>query len=273
LHFEVRDSKTEHPLNPLRFGFNVKDTVKPVIYDITLYDLGNKFYQNGYNCGIYKVSDNKKLNGKVNGYFLDKDTLLVPPEVGIALNTTDFVNNSKSVCGVYGINLKLDGKKIYQLRFDEFSFYETRYINSLMDYPQYVLNKERKYRLFKQPGNRLSFLRKEGDGIIRLNDTIPHTVEIDVFDIYENFAVLTFVIRRSNSIKCNGEQKGGVKVNWKKNENILKGKNFEFDIQGKSLYDDAYLFYSEDTVSGFLSPVIKFGENSTVPLHRRNVLE
>ena len=37
LHFEIRDTKTEHPLNPLAFGFEVLDEINPVLTEIKIY--------------------------------------------------------------------------------------------------------------------------------------------------------------------------------------------------------------------------------------------
>ncbi len=273
LHFEVRDTKTEHPLNPLKFGFNVKDTVKPRMFDLVVYDLGNKFYQNGKYCGLYRIKKAGNVNGKVVKYVLDADTVKVPANAGFVLNVADFVNNSSSVCGVYGITLKMDGKKMFEIKFDEFSFYETRYINSVMDYPLYKLEKKRRYRLFKQPGNKLSFMNKSGSGIVKIDDNNCHNIEITVYDIYENFSVLEFVVQKDTALKCDVDTKDKILLSWKKSVNTVKGENFEFDIQGKSLYDDAYVSFTEDSDSRFLSPVIKFGDNSTIPLHKRNVLK
>ena len=36
LHFEIRDTKTEHTLNPLSFGFEVDDNINPVLSEIKL---------------------------------------------------------------------------------------------------------------------------------------------------------------------------------------------------------------------------------------------
>ena len=37
LHFEIRDTETEHPLNPLTFGFEVLDDINPVLTEIKIY--------------------------------------------------------------------------------------------------------------------------------------------------------------------------------------------------------------------------------------------
>jgi len=37
LHFEIRDSKTEMPINPLFFGYDVKDSIRPKIKHLKIY--------------------------------------------------------------------------------------------------------------------------------------------------------------------------------------------------------------------------------------------
>jgi murein DD-endopeptidase MepM/ murein hydrolase activator NlpD len=40
LHFEIRDTKSDRSLNPLLFGFDVKDDVPPSIAKIAIYNRG-----------------------------------------------------------------------------------------------------------------------------------------------------------------------------------------------------------------------------------------
>ena len=37
LHFEIRDTKSEHPINPLQFNFKVVDNISPLIKKIKIY--------------------------------------------------------------------------------------------------------------------------------------------------------------------------------------------------------------------------------------------
>ena len=41
LHFEIRDSKTQKPINPLYFNFKIKDEIKPNIKKLKIYNLNN----------------------------------------------------------------------------------------------------------------------------------------------------------------------------------------------------------------------------------------
>src|SRR5690606_116684 len=42
LHFEIRDSKTEKPVNPLLFGIEITDNRPPSINDLKVYFLNDK---------------------------------------------------------------------------------------------------------------------------------------------------------------------------------------------------------------------------------------
>ena len=39
LHFELRNTKREHPINPLQFGVDITDDIKPALNSIKIYPL------------------------------------------------------------------------------------------------------------------------------------------------------------------------------------------------------------------------------------------
>jgi murein DD-endopeptidase MepM/ murein hydrolase activator NlpD len=45
LHFEIRDTKSEKPLNPMLFGFNIADNIPPSVYHIAVYDRAKSTYE------------------------------------------------------------------------------------------------------------------------------------------------------------------------------------------------------------------------------------
>ena len=269
LHFEIRKAKNEHPLNPLKFRLAVYDTIKPVIKSLALYDMNGLAYQ--YLPPFYKSAckETGYIGKEIKSFSAKNDTIKVTPATGIVLEAIDYVNNSNSVCGVYGIDVKLDGKQIFKFNIDEFSFYETRYINSLMDYRSYKQEKVKAYRLFKQPNNRLSFLKKSGKGIIQLKDTSTHKVEIYVYDTYGNTSYLTFLIKKG--LTPQQKLQNGTLFKWKETSNKLKGNFFELNVPGKALYDDMIMIAKEDSSrdNRYLSPVIDFSYESAIPLHKR----
>ena len=88
LHFEIRDTKTEEPLNPLEFGIEVKDTRKPDVRGLkwTAKDFGD--------MGTFKAGD----------------TVAVNFALGIDLFTTDKQDLANNNNGVYSIEALIEGQ-------------------------------------------------------------------------------------------------------------------------------------------------------------------
>ena len=63
---------------------------------------------------------------------------------GISAN--DQADGSPNKNGVYSIELYADNALIFSVLFDEFSYDETRYVNSLIDYKKFVDDKIRYVR-------------------------------------------------------------------------------------------------------------------------------
>ncbi len=273
LHFEIRKSKSEHPINPLKYGFCVYDTVRPVIYSISIDDLSSVKYQY---AGPLVVKQTNKLysNNNADYYVLSDDTLNVPLCVGVSVESFDFLNGYNNKCGVYSIEMQVNAKSRFKLRFDEFSFYETRYINSLINYPIYY-NKERKmYRLYKQPNNILSIERNDGNGKICFKQGEIKHIKITIEDTYGNRSVVSFVARGDSSIK-NTNRVEGKKFLWRKTTNEVISNDFSVYVPGKALYDN--MFFVGEAIKykdkRFLSPLVDFSAEAMIPLHKKMRLQ
>src|SRR5690606_1599544 len=134
LHFELRDTETEAPLNPQLFGLKFPDNVPPTIRVITLYDLADEPFSEHTPRRHLSLTD--KQTARVNGRF------------GIGINTTDRHNGTTFNNGVYSIELFLDDKPISTVLFEELSFATSRAIHSYIDYPYYILEQTRVQKSF-----------------------------------------------------------------------------------------------------------------------------
>ncbi len=89
LHFEIRESGTEKPVNPLLFGFPVKDTREPSIKSIFVYDFGK----------LKNVSDPMEFRTLRTGthYTLTRDVAKVNSnKIGIGIKTFDKLNGANN---------------------------------------------------------------------------------------------------------------------------------------------------------------------------------
>ena len=69
MHFEIRDTKTEKPINPLLFGLKVKDNIAPKLHQVKVYFLNDK-----RETQRTKTFD---LQKKGRGYGIKGDTLIL----------------------------------------------------------------------------------------------------------------------------------------------------------------------------------------------------
>ena len=200
LHFEIRDSKTQKPINPLYFNFNIKDDIKPEIKKLKVYNLNN--------TNKHQTFDVIK---KENNYFVD-DTLHTNGDFGIGISTYDKSNYAYNKNGVYSIKLYVDEKLTFHFIADTLDFITTRFINAHIDYKEKIQNKIKYHRLFKLPFNKLkNYKTNINNGIISLADTNIHNLKIHVEDYNQNLSEIKLKVKNSmRKIKknnlFNGEQ-------------------------------------------------------------------
>ncbi|PLW99257.1 MAG: hypothetical protein C0593_03665 [Marinilabiliales bacterium] len=186
LHFEIRDAATQNIINPLHFGFKVKDFIRPKITglmvcpesDTTLIDgknVARKYNLEGWGP-VYRPADEYKIS--VSGPF------------SLGVKAHDILNDSYNKNGVYRYEMFVDNQKIFSWRADIFSFSETRYINSFVDYENYVNRNGRYIRTAIDPNNKLS-MYDGGNGIIDFKEPGEHTLKFLALDFAGDTSVLT----------------------------------------------------------------------------------
>ena len=189
LHFEIRDRRTEEPLNALRFGLPLKDNIAPKLHKLKTYLLDDQ---------LFPFQEHEiKLKKKGNKYHLATgDTLVVGTnQLGLALKAFDHMEGSSSWNGIYAISMKVDGIPTYSFELDRFSFSDTRMVNAHLDYEDKVTKNSTYHRLYTLPGNRLKIYDHKG-GVLRFFDRSTHKVEIQVADAPGNKSNLTFWVKK-----------------------------------------------------------------------------
>lgn len=266
LHFEIRDSATEDPVNPLLFNLGVSDRIRPVIEKVIIYPLSRSSTVNS--SRVSKTLRTIPLDGSFG--VAAGDIPVVSGETGIGIKCWDNIDNSTNRCGVYSIEMLVDGLRVYRFKADRFSFSETRYINSHIDYPSRVTGNEYIHRLFIQPGNRLSMydghVRR---GILRFTDDDEHEIKIIVADTHGNKSWVTFRVKSVSQSPVPPADISCSKI-------LPYGKASDFSADGirisfpaGALYDTLFFEYkSRNHTRSYLSPIHAV-HNETVPVHER----
>ncbi len=267
LHFEIRNTKTEHPYNPLFFGFKVRDQVKPNIYAITIYPLNDTSYINGSN----KKKRFAAVGSNGNYKLKNNNEIILYGQFGFGIETVDKMNGTSNTYGLHMITLSQNNKVIYQQKIDEFAFSEGRYINSHIDYPQYVQNRRRVQKSFIQEGNRLRIYKKIKDkGRIMINDNQAHKFDYKVEDSYGNYSNLNFtIVSKKIPVQKRKPDLRPVQIrffNYKERNTFIKDEVL-IDLPPYVLYEDLYFEYrKEEATKRTLSPIYWL-HNHYTPLH------
>ena len=195
LHFEVRTSDTEKPLNPLLLGFKVRDDVLPSINGVLVEHFTDSVRG--------KVNSTKRYYAKGSAAKRTIGSVVeLSDSCGISVHALDYLTGSGNSCGVYKINLLIDEKLHYSIQLDSLDFSVGRYINAHKNYEVFKKEKSSFHRCFRMPNNKLEIYNSELNGLVSFKDNKTHTVVIKVWDAAMNLSVLTFKAKVTQSKKA-----------------------------------------------------------------------
>ncbi|MCI0522863.1 MAG: M23 family metallopeptidase, partial [Bacteroidales bacterium] len=263
LHFEIRDSASEDPLNPLSFEMGVADRIKPAIDKIIIYPLTPRSTVNKSHSSL-----TLKATAANGGYIVQNSgTPVIYGDAGIGIKCWDTFDNSTNRCGVYSIEMAVDSVVVYTFTADRFAFAESRYLNSHIDYRARIIDNEYIHKTFIQPGNRLSMYDTHlNRGILSFRDGNDHRITISVSDASGNRSTVSFNLRSVTEAQAEP-------VPVKYSKLIPYGRSSDFTADGirvhfppTALYDTLFLAYSVRNHSRYLSPVHSV-HDPTVALH------
>ena len=240
LHFEIRDTKTNYPINPLKILKNVSDTIKPEINNLYLYDINKN--------GKYSLIKKIKLK-KVKSNFYLADTIKNIGMLGIGIKYYDKQDISYSKNGAYSIKFKINNNTIFNYKMDTISLYDKRYLKLLVDFENWYLNKNKIQKLFVHPKSKYTFLKKNNNsGIIIVEENKFYNGEIEIKDYSGNKSLISMTIigKDRDSI-----EKPTIINNVKSNfEYTFKSKNIKVEFKKNTFFNDTYIpfNYQNDTL-------------------------
>ncbi len=180
----------------------------------------------------------------------------------------DFLDNSPNRCGIYSIELFVNSELIYFFKTDEFSFSESRYINSHTDYSLRIDEKKHVHRLFKLPNNSLSMEKFDlNEGVIKFETGKKYSIKILIEDVTGNKSELDFEVQGGppSSKIIEGTNKKNI-LKWDE-ENLISNHIFKFSIPKGGLYEDAEINYSRTQNTNSEHEFIHKIGDPRIPLH------
>jgi len=137
LHFEIRHTHNQNPINPKLFGFNILDDIPPVMQALKIYPANPYTTINGQAQSA--VFD---LDGGSGRFRLIQNQMInIAGDVAFGIQAFDKQNHSNFRNGIVVLNVFIDEEHVFSYRNDEFAFAETRYVNAVIDYDEFVRNR------------------------------------------------------------------------------------------------------------------------------------
>jgi len=265
LHFEVRTTANQHPVNVLKYQLPITDNIAPKFFNLVIYPVDNASQVEGArNKLILPVV----LSGKE--YRVKNDGIIgVSGRIGFGTEVFDFLDGSNNRCGVYTLELLLDGERRFMLNMDEFSFAESRYINAHADYEEIVSRNKKIHRMYRLPNDRFSvYSDLINNGVIDLNDSLIHTISVRATDVAGNRSELSFRIRRAAFMPtvAGMDEHSLRQLDWEK-ANEISDSDLVVSLPARCLYDDVLLPYKREPSSyGSYADWFSIG-TPEIPLH------
>ncbi len=262
VHFEIRDTKTENCLNPLLFGMPIADAVPPTLTRLAMYDRNKSIYAQAPQ--ILPVS---KTN---SGYILAKSNLLKvgSNKISFAIGAIDRFTGSGNGNGIFSARILMDGQLQSEFILDNISYNETRYSNAQIDYRFKYNGGGYVQQLSRMPGDFSKvYIPSSTDGILYLQDSLPHTVRIEIKDAAQNISVLQFSVQYNSKLYPLQVAAAANRL-IPGNVTIYETSSFEAYTTEYAVYDTVNVSYSVNTGTGTnnISPLHTF-IGPTIPLH------
>ncbi len=264
LHFELRDTKSEEPLNPLQYGFNVADNTSPRFSSVQIYPLSNDSHVN------YQAEKRRFSLIFHGGKYRIQNNPVIPVygNIGVAIEANDFFDNSWNRCGISTMVLKLDNKVHFQIDLNRFSFSQSRFINSYVDYMEWISNQRWFQKTWIDPGNQLqNYVYENDSGILNFMDENKHTVEVEIKDAYKNTSVLTFFVETKPKEIIKVREDFNAWFDYDQ-DNLYQTNDFKIEIPKGALYTSIGFHHKIRTGPNDCFSDIHEVNRNTVPLHR-----
>lgn len=180
LHFELRDTKTEHALNPLLHGFHVSDVAPPSLHGIRLLAID----ENGFVVPAKSLI--VPLTKNVHRVKLPQDFIQGTDKLGITISATDPMKSGGHGFGLFSAEIVSSNHEQFGFEMADISFDDSRYVNNHMDYDEYKSKGIKYQKLFRNKYNPLTIYQLESRGGISLHGFDSISCSIILEDVNGN---------------------------------------------------------------------------------------
>ncbi len=191
LHLEIHDADTGSVIDPLDVvGVWVSDGMAPIAHAFMVYPVHGE--------GVFEGSSRKR-SFRLPSHRLSR-RFTAWGKVGFGIWANDYMECAYNKYGVREISLKVDGQEVFGCCVDTIPAHVNRQINFWCDYDHYAACGVWYEKSFLTPGNRLPFIRTDGNGgIVDFSEARDYSIEYELKDYFGNTSVYGFTVRGDSS--------------------------------------------------------------------------
>lgn len=266
LHFEIRETKSEHAVNPLLLDFDIKDNVYPNIRNIVIYPLSDSSLVNDKN----KPQHIRAVGNGAAQNLISSTLNFAYGPVGLGIDVIDQLTGVSNKNGVYEIKLFVNEEELFHSKINKFSFDESRGINALIDYQYYLSTSNRIQRSFILENNPLSIYKNsKNKGVFFVDYDKIYNIKYEVYDVHQNKTTLSFQLAGiKNRIKpVVATPIKAEAVFHYADSNSYENEFMYLGIPKNALYENLPFQYAVlDKIVGAITPTYQLHKEN-VPLH------
>lgn len=238
LHFELRNTITEAALNPLKFGFDIKDTKAPQITALKIVALTKKGYQIPNKSLIFPLKKASKGNVFQGTTFeIPSNFCSIDGGQALSFEVNDFIDGSTHTCGIYESHLSSLGDTLFQQRMDSIYFDHSRFVNSHKDYDEYLKTKRKFNKAYKVAHNPLTIYPINQIGILTLQPGDSIQLNYTANDVKNNAISMNF------TLKAKKGERNNLAAFYAPSTHFIPDSSYTFKGDEYSISIPAYTFY------------------------------
>ena len=243
LHFEVRDTRTEEPIDPmLWYADRLEDHIRPRIQQIALYVRPGS--------GVLSTRQSARQDRPVASAatrMICDDAASLPAvwgRIGLAFKSFDYMSDQANFYGIASASLYVDSVLVFRREMNRFSFDESRYINSAADYGQWAVKRSWLMKTFRDPACRLDLYPvRLNDGYLDIDEERIYHCRFEVDDRFGNRTAWNFSLRGCRMPFAAPDTESA--CFWPGLINEVRRKDFTAVIDRNALYDTIPFSFSQ----------------------------
>jgi hypothetical protein len=250
LHFEVRDSRTEHCLDPMRFGLPVRDTLAPIFESFSAWC--------GYGASELSPSELPSIGHFVNGRGAS-DTLPLEIETGkleVAVSIVDRYITGSGECGVKSLRVFVDGSLFYRMEIRSVNFNTTKAINGFVPLGIYKSKSGQWYRCSSPKQTPLKEEVNMWAIPVEISDSLIHSIRFETEDWKGNVATAVGFVK---AVLPNSPKHANAISLIAGVEKVIQTRSGKITFQKESLFDDTEILLLEPVFDSLMPPVVEIG--------------